>query len=723
MLLLRPEAVKGDRCHLPLVLPQRVIESGRQFVKEGMEVRFHERLGATDGGALLGSAPTLWPDSLLVLRLVDPIYLRSPEAKVTVAERISGLINLRPHPGVAPVLDLAQSSTDGCFIVREYKRGWSLGSLLAKLSSSGRVLPPAAALPWIIDVAEAVAWLHQCRGVDQQPVSHCNLHPGNLIITPEGRIALTDLCLLGERSPDRWWYLPAEAFRGASGTRDWDVFSLGALCYRLLTGKTPAELNDSTVPEGGPAPLKVYWHQAPSLLNEEVELALAQSSGRARATIERLTDALREALEVVGGPMTPAVRANWVAEALGEVRHAAPSDRSIHLVSMLAETLDNAPPISLEDLPPATAAVAAPPLEPPVAPVDPASLFDDEEESTAIDQADDLEVAKTELQPAVSEEMLADDTLLHAIPDLVSVEPDTLNGEEDDPTPASIPVPSAPGPSVASAELEMAAVPADLALVAGLEEVRDDLSDPNLEAFDSDWEAATSLDSMPSLGVVHGTPPANTPVPLENDLAQTIRADELQVSGETPPIELTVRSRNQGSVAPEEVGPTGNEHTPPAVSTGVSMDGILTEDPDALLRASTEPEALAVSQTEELDQTPPAQEPSPGQPPGPLRPTDIPAPTVPPEEGPEDLPYRRFSESQEFARLGEQASYIRKYGVEDNNNLSEETCARERLIGLTRENEIITSSPSRKVVWVLVILLGTAMAVAAVWLLIDTLGR
>ena len=93
-------------------------------------------------------------------------------------------------------------------------------------------------------LARVLARMHQRR------VAHGNLKPGNVFLTADGEVLLSDWAM-GNVSDSRHFtftdavlYQAPEQLRNPSGYLDeagyrWDVFSFGVLAYRILTGKFP----------------------------------------------------------------------------------------------------------------------------------------------------------------------------------------------------------------------------------------------------------------------------------------------------------------------------------------------------------------------------------------------------------------------------------------------------------------------------------------------------
>jgi tetratricopeptide (TPR) repeat protein/predicted Ser/Thr protein kinase len=141
------------------------------------------------------------------------------------------------HPNVAQLLDAGHRDDGQPYLVMEYVEGKTIDAFAAGLDVRQKI-------KLYLKVCEAVAYLHRSL------VIHRDLKPQNILVTSDGEPKLLDfgiakmldLCTdsteTGMRmlTPD---YASPEQVTGAPMSTATDIYSLGAVLYRLLTGKSP----------------------------------------------------------------------------------------------------------------------------------------------------------------------------------------------------------------------------------------------------------------------------------------------------------------------------------------------------------------------------------------------------------------------------------------------------------------------------------------------------
>jgi serine/threonine protein kinase len=165
------------------------------------------------------------------------------------------------HPNILPLWDVGQSG-DLLYLVTPVVEGGSLRDLRLRL---GGQVPVAQALVLVAQVADALGHAHE-RGV-----VHRDVKPGNLLLHPDGRVMLADFGIARtvQDRPDisasdlaigTPHYIAPEQALGDQVDGRADIYSLGAVLYELLSGRTPYLAESTTqvlvrMMDGPPQPL------------------------------------------------------------------------------------------------------------------------------------------------------------------------------------------------------------------------------------------------------------------------------------------------------------------------------------------------------------------------------------------------------------------------------------------------------------------------------------
>jgi hypothetical protein len=163
--------------------------------------------------------------------LGDPGFLERFRAEA----RHAALVN---HEGIANVFDYGEE--DGsAFLVMELVPGEALSTILER----ERVLPTDKVLDFVAQTASALQAAHAAGLV------HRDIKPGNLLITPEGRVKITDfgIARIADQVPltatgqvmGTVQYLSPEQASGHAASPTTDIYSLGIVAYEALAGRRP----------------------------------------------------------------------------------------------------------------------------------------------------------------------------------------------------------------------------------------------------------------------------------------------------------------------------------------------------------------------------------------------------------------------------------------------------------------------------------------------------
>ncbi|MBL3699521.1 protein kinase domain-containing protein [Leucobacter luti] len=191
----------------------------------------------------------------------DPGFLERFRAEA----RHAALVN---HEGIANVFDYGEEQ-GSAYIVMELVPGEPLSAIIER---EGR-LPPNRVLGIVAQTATSLQAAHDAGLV------HRDIKPGNLLITPEGRVKITDfgIARIADQVPltatgqvmGTVQYLAPEQASGHTATATTDIYSLGVVAYECLAGRRPftgesqvaiamAQINDTPpdLPSDIPEPVR-----------------------------------------------------------------------------------------------------------------------------------------------------------------------------------------------------------------------------------------------------------------------------------------------------------------------------------------------------------------------------------------------------------------------------------------------------------------------------------
>ncbi|MBK6939327.1 MAG: protein kinase [Planctomycetes bacterium] len=213
------------------------------------------------------------------------------------------------HPGICTILEVGEAR-GVAWVAMRLVPGDTLAKRIASIATPTSPAEWNARLEWIEDAAHALHAAHEAG------VVHRDVKPGNLMVTPEGRVVVLDFGLARDLDPDTPSLTASGELHGtpaymspeqlathrATIDRRTDVFSLGVTLYELVTGRRPF---DASTREGlfraivseDPPSLRSLVRDAPRDLDVVLATALAKDRDQRYSTAAALAADLRAVRE------------------------------------------------------------------------------------------------------------------------------------------------------------------------------------------------------------------------------------------------------------------------------------------------------------------------------------------------------------------------------------------------------------------------------------------
>jgi tetratricopeptide (TPR) repeat protein len=204
------------------------------------------------------------------------------------------------HPGIARLLDAGHTKSGQPYLVMEYVDG-------TPIDVYSRSLPLEAKLRLFLLVCDAIAYLHR------HLVIHRDLKPSNILVEASGTPKILDFGIAkflddgdGNVTKERMLtpdFASPEQVMGTAKTTATDVYSLGAVLYDMLTGRSPHQTatGQESIEEAiclvDSVPLRNLDPALPRDLDYVVRKALRKEPAERYATVDAFAGDLRAILE------------------------------------------------------------------------------------------------------------------------------------------------------------------------------------------------------------------------------------------------------------------------------------------------------------------------------------------------------------------------------------------------------------------------------------------
>jgi hypothetical protein len=237
-------------------------------------------------------------DREVAIKILNPEFADSDVMKRFRAE--ASMLAKLNHPAIATIYELHRSDED-LLMVMEFVPGESLDQFVQR---NGPVEPERAAY-LLAQVLDAIGHAHAAG------IIHRDLKPSNVMVTERGAVKIMDFGIARVRGAEHMTtdgymmgtpaYMSPEQVLCQEVDGRSDLYSVGVMFYRLLTGKLPFEADTAIGMvqkqiSDMPTPARLHRADLPAWAVSIVDRALAKSPADRYQTAEELRKALLDAI-------------------------------------------------------------------------------------------------------------------------------------------------------------------------------------------------------------------------------------------------------------------------------------------------------------------------------------------------------------------------------------------------------------------------------------------
>lgn len=177
-------------------------------------------------------------ERFVAIKTLKPSYLENENFVTRFKREAQTAANLN-HPNIVQIFDWGVEENEPYFVM-EFIEGTTLSTVISK----NKKINITDVLHIGAQVSSALQAAHESNLV------HRDIKPGNIMITPNGKIKVTDFGIVSIQNEDSDMtksgtilgtanYISPEQAQGTSVSSKSDLYSLGVVMYEMLSGRTP----------------------------------------------------------------------------------------------------------------------------------------------------------------------------------------------------------------------------------------------------------------------------------------------------------------------------------------------------------------------------------------------------------------------------------------------------------------------------------------------------
>ena len=207
-----------------------------QIIKERYEIT---QLLGEGGMSFVYTAIDKQLQRTVAIKTLKPVYVEQEKFVERFKREAQTAANLN-HPNIVQIFDWGIG--DEPFFVMEYIEGSTLTSIISKKKT--------LSISDILFIGAQVS--SGLQAAHSQGLVHRDIKPGNIMITPEGKVKVTDFGIVSLQNEESditktgsilgtASYISPEQAQGKPVSKESDLYSLGTVLYELITGRPPFE--------------------------------------------------------------------------------------------------------------------------------------------------------------------------------------------------------------------------------------------------------------------------------------------------------------------------------------------------------------------------------------------------------------------------------------------------------------------------------------------------